>query len=206
MSTARPRQAHLRWVQRALTAPALLVIASTACSPVWFLTRSDEMQIPLRLEDRNSQSVSFSPKFPGRRYVAFLRFDRTVSFEELRCLVGSLWEVKCSEPPVPVRLSWAVSAGDSLVAQGNWAPRTQSVGWANDYVQVFLVDFYPEATRLYRVAVQVIGEGGPLTRLRPKLWVLSYYNPLDKSIHASPDGNQPGVPNYSLHRTAYGGR
>jgi len=200
------RKAHSRWTKPALAAPALLLLATTACSPVWFLTRTDEVLIPLRLDDHKPQSVSFSPKFPGRRYAAFLRFDRTVSFEELQCLVGYLWEDKCSEPPVPVRFRWAVSAGDSLVVEGNVAPRFPGVGWANEYVQVFLVDFYPESNRLYQVSVQVTGDGERLTQLRPRLWVLSYYNPLDRSIHVSPGGDQPSVPNYSLHRTAYGGR
>jgi hypothetical protein len=53
----------------------LVVLTITACSPVWFLTRSDEIVLPLRLEDGLSQSVSFVPKFPRRRYGLFLRFE-----------------------------------------------------------------------------------------------------------------------------------
>jgi hypothetical protein len=177
-----------------------------ACSPVWFLTKSDEVILPLRMDEDTAQSVSFTPKFPGRRYRAFLRFERTVPFEEVKCLVGDLFEDKCLEPPVPVQFRWVVSAGESVAVEGNAVPRFRSLAWANDYVEVLLGEFYPESGRVYGLSAQVTGSGGRLTKLRPKLLVLSYYNPLDKSIHVSPGIDQPPMPNYSFHRTAHGGR
>src|SRR5437868_8250865 len=99
------RRVRFRWASA-----SLLCLAMAACSPVWFLTRSDEVVLPLRLVEKSTQSTSFSPKFPGHRYRVFLRFDRTVSFEEVKCLVGDLLEDKCTVPPVAVQFHWMVSA------------------------------------------------------------------------------------------------
>jgi hypothetical protein len=184
----------------------LLLLTIAACSPVWFLTRSDELALPLRLEDGLGQSVALVPKFPGRRYGVFLRFDRTVTFEEMQCLVGYLWVDKCPTPPIPVQLNWMVSTDNAVVVQGTAAPRFSNVGWANDFVEVILGEFYPESGTMYQVSTRVIGNGGRLADLRPKLLVLSYYNALDKSIHVRPGSDSPSLPNYSFHRTAYGGR
>src|SRR5216117_3806177 len=126
------------WPRAALGTAALLLLTMAACSPVWFLTRSDEVILALRLDEDTSQSVSFAPKFPGRRYRTFLRFDRTVPFEEVKCLVGDSFEDKCPEPPVPVQFKWAVSTGESVVVEGNAVPRFRGIGWANDYVEVLL--------------------------------------------------------------------
>jgi len=78
---------------------SLLLLTMPACSPVWFLTRSDEVVLLLKLEEGLSQSVALVAKFPGRRYRVFLRFDRTVSFEDIQCLVGYLWVDKCRRCP-----------------------------------------------------------------------------------------------------------
>jgi len=163
--------------------------------------------LPLKLEDGLSQSVAFVPKFPGRRYGVFLRFARTVSFEDMQCLVGYLLADHCpAAAPVPVQLNWIVSIGDAIVVQGTAAPRFPNVGWANDFVEVMLGHFYPESGTTYDVSTRVIGNGGRLAGLRPKLLVLSYYNPLDKSIHVRPGSDPRALPNYSFHRTAEGGR
>ena len=183
----------------------LVLLTMGGCSPVWFLTRSDEVILPVRLEENGTQSVSFSAKFPGRRYRVYLRFDRTVPFEEVKCLVGDLGKNTCPEPEVPVKISWAVSVGESVLVQGDAVPRFERLTWANDYVEVLLGEFYPEPEKVYRVFGRVTGDGSRWTPLRPKLLVLSYYNPLDKNIHVSPS-DAPSLPNYSFHRTAYGGR
>jgi len=192
-------------LRRRLTSVATLAVpllALTACSPVWFLTRSDEVALPLRMDEASPQTVSFVPKFPGRRYATFLRFDRAVSFEQLQCLVGYLWEDKCQEPAVPVQFRWIVFADGLAVVEGNAAPRFSRVGWANDYVEVFLGEFYPESDRAYRASVEVTGQGGPLSKLRPKLLILSYYNPLDRSIHVGPGGDSEPPPNNRINLTA----
>jgi len=180
----------------------------TACSPVWFLTRSDEVVLPLKLEEGLSQSVALVAKFPGRRYRVYLRFDRTIPFDDIQCLVGYLLVDRCPNPPmpIPVQLTWTVSVGATVVVQGTAAPRFSNLAWADDYVEVLLGEFYPESGAVYQVSGRVTGNGGRLAELRPQLLVLSYYNPLDKSIHVSPGSDPPPVPNYSFHRTAYGGR
>jgi len=181
---------------------AVVFLATAACSPVWFLTRSDEVAILLSLEEKNVQSTSFTPKFPGHRYRVFLRFDRTVSFEEVKCLVGDLLEDRCAVPPVPVQFQWMVSLGDAPVVQGNAAPRFARVAWTDAYVEVVLGEFYPEHAQLYTLAARVTGDGGRLRELRPKLLVLSYYNPLDRSIHVGPGGDPEPLPNNRINLTA----
>src|SRR5262245_65824352 len=74
---------------------SLLLLTMTACSPVWFLTRSDEVVLPLKLEEGLSQSVALVAKFPGRRYRVYLRFDRTIPFDDIQCLVGYLLVDRC---------------------------------------------------------------------------------------------------------------
>lgn len=187
---------------------SLLLLTMTACSPVWFLTRSDEVVLPLKLEEGLSQSVALVAKFPGHRYRVFLRFYRAIPFEDIQCLVGYLLVDRCPVPPIPipVRLTWTVSVGTTVVVQGTAAPRFPNLAWANDYVEVLLGEFYPESGAVYEVSVRVTGNGGRLAELRPQLLVLSYYNPLDKSIHVSPGSDPRHAPNYSFHRTAYGGR
>jgi len=174
-----------------------LLLSVAACSPVWFLTRSDEVVLPLRLEAGATQTLAFTAKFPSRRYRLFLRFERAVPFDDLQCLVGYLRVEKCPTPPIPVQLHWTVSTGETLVAQGSAAPRFSNVAWANDYVEVVLGEFYPESGAPYQVSTRVTGNGGRLAELRPKLVVLSYYNPLDKSIHVS---DPPLLPNKPLER------
>jgi len=179
---------------------SVLLLSVAACSPVWFLTRSDEVVLPLSLEAGATQSLALTPKFPGRSYRLFLRFERTVPFEDLQCLVGYLWVDKCPTPPIPVQLHWTVSTGETLVVQGSAAPRFSIAAWANDYVEVVLGEFYPEFGAPYQVSTRVTGNGGRLAELRPKLVVLSYHNPLDKSIHVSPGSDPPPLPNKPLER------
>jgi hypothetical protein len=195
----------IRGSRAEIAAFTLVVLTITACSPVWFLTRSDEIVLPLRLEDGLSQSVSFVPKFPRRRYGLFLRFDRTVSFEDMECLVGYLMVDNCpTATPVPVTLRWVVSMRDVIVVQGTAVPRFSNVGWADDFVEIMLGDFYPESETTYDVSTRVIGNGGRLADLRPKLLVLSYYNPLDKSIHVRPGSDLQPLPNFRIHPAAFG--
>jgi hypothetical protein len=147
---------------------SLLLLTMPACSPVWFLTRSDEVVLPLKLEEGLSQSVALVAKFPGRRSRVFLRFDRTVSFEDIHCLVGYLWVDKCPTPPIPVQLNWVVSIGETVVVQGTAAPRFPTLAWANDYVEVLLGEFYPESGTVYQVSTRVTGNGGRLAELSTK--------------------------------------
>jgi hypothetical protein len=206
VTTKQPREILCRWLKAGLGTSALVLLTTAACSPVWFLTRSDEVVLPLTLEESVTQSVTFVAKFPGHRYRVFLRFDRTLPFEEIKCLVGGLLLDKCTEPALLVQFNWTVSVDESVVVQGNAAPRFTSLAWANAYVETLLDEFYPESGKVYHLSASVTGSGGRLTELRPKLLVLSYYNPLDKSIHVSPGSDPSPLPNYSFHRTAYGGR
>src|SRR5438093_13261594 len=85
---------------------AVVFLATAACSPVWFLTRSDEVAILLSLEEKNIQSTSFTPTLPSHRYRVFLRFDRTLAFQEGSYLVGDLLEDSCAVPAVPAPFQW----------------------------------------------------------------------------------------------------
>ena len=191
-----------RWASFWRGSACLLFFALAACSPVWFLTRSDEVVLLLELEEKNIQSTSFSPKFPGHRYRVFLRFDRTVSFEEVKCLVGDLLEDRCQVPPIEVQFQWRVSTGEALVVHGTAAPRFTGVAWTDAFVEVVLGEFYPERAKAYQLSARVTGDGGRLRELRPKLLVLSYYNPLDRSIHVGPGGDSESLPNNRMNLTA----
>ena len=94
-----------------------------------------------------------------------------------------------------------VSASDTVVVQGDAAPRFTGVAWADAFVEVILGEFYPEHAKTYSLSARVTGDGGRLGELRPKLLALSYYNPLDRSIHVGPGGNPQSPPNNRMNLT-----
>jgi hypothetical protein len=196
------RETPSPWPKAGLGTFTVLLLTMAACSPVWSLTRSDEIVLPLRLDESITQSVAFIAKFPGRRYRVFLRFDRTLPFEEIKCLVRDLLEDTCGEPALSVQFDWIVSVGESVVVQGNAVPRFRGLAWTDAYVEALLGEFHPESGKLYQLSVRVNGDGGRLSELRPKRLALSYYNPLDKSIHVSPGRDAQPLPNITFDRTA----